>query len=134
MPNRDANARLMLLTMAQIHGIRDEVAALLEDCPELPEESLADLCREARAATGFSKSHIARRGNLARSSLDRVEGEGCPQAGIRTLQQISYAYRIPFVRVVLAQAQIDGISCAPGAKPPPGPSNGKNKKRAGGHD
>ena len=112
----DHNAREMLLSLAMMHGIHKEVEAMLKDCPELPDVTLAKMACEQRKATGMSHSKLAKRGGLARSTIGHLEADDMDAMGAATLQAVSYAYRIPFIRAVLGQLYREDIFCAPGAQ------------------
>lgn len=93
----------MLLALAEQHGIEEQVAALLENKPPLPKEQLGELLRQTRLSRGELCEEVHQRCNISRSQLGFYElGKYPKRPGLRTLQAISYGYRIPFYRVLLA--------------------------------
>ncbi len=92
----------MFLDLAEAHGFRDEVEALLEGRQGPPPEDLSLMLRKHRAKTGITRTETHQRSNISRSRLSQIECGHTRHIGLRTLQAIAYGYRLPFIRVLLA--------------------------------
>jgi transcriptional regulator with XRE-family HTH domain len=92
----------MMLALAVSQGIGPEVAELAKRKRGQRSPSLRVLLSAHRIRTGMLLSDVQKRSNLARSTLNDLEEGHKTSAGIRTLQAISYGYRLPFVRVLMA--------------------------------
>ena len=93
----------MLLALAEHHGIGEEVAAAVKGKRGPKREKLGPMLKAARLARGDNIKRVHERCNLARSTISDLENDESRAApGIRTIQALSYGYRVPFIRVLLA--------------------------------
>lgn len=127
--------RELFIQLAIMHGIGDEVRALLKDRPPPPAIGLGPYLTQRRAASGGLLLQIHKRSGISRSQLTLYEHGQQWSPGIRTIQALSYGYRVPFAEV-LAAAMTDAgpfVPPAPGAprvnKRPPKPTIPEVRKR-----
>jgi len=105
--------RALLLELAAYHGIGEEVAALLQDRPDPLPKSLATLLSTTRARTASTILATFQRSGVARSQISFYESGLQKNPGVRTIQALSYGYRLPFAQVLAAI-----MHDAPAFKPP----------------
>ncbi|WHZ37501.1 helix-turn-helix domain-containing protein [Sagittula sp. MA-2] len=86
----------MLLAIASVYGIREEVAALVADRPDTyTPDSLPDLLRTSRAATGLQRETIHFRCGLSRSQISYYENKHSKNPGLRSLTALADGYGLP---------------------------------------
>jgi hypothetical protein len=101
----EANPDTMLLSLAEWHGLRDEVQAILEDNDGgvfVRHVGLGELLRRQRETRGYKVREIHARSNISKSQLNFYESGFSKNPGLRTIQALSYGYRLPFIRVLMA--------------------------------
>ena len=95
----------MMLALAEMHGLRDEVQALVDGLPEATEPDVGELgllLRRHRNAYGYKIKDVHERSNISRSQLSFYESGQTKNPGLRTIQALAYGYRLPFIRVLMA--------------------------------
>ncbi|WP_299376010.1 helix-turn-helix transcriptional regulator [uncultured Tateyamaria sp.] len=109
-------ATQILLQLAGIHSLRDEVRAALNGKGTKPKpQTLAQLLPAQRIRKGWELKRICERSNLSRSQVSGLEDGTHTEPGLRTIQALAYGYALPFHLVLLAAMQTQGS--APGAQP-----------------
>lgn len=114
----------LFIQLAIMYGIEDQIAALLHDRPAPEPIGLGPLLRQARHAAGGTIAGTHKRSGISRSQLSFYELGQQWSPGIRTIQALSYGYRIPFALVLAAALNDAGPwePAAPGAvRTPKGP-------------
>ena len=107
-----------------MHGLRDQVAALLRDRPEplLCAVPLSKLLTARREALGITRMELAQLAGMAHSRLFDYEnatpGFLLKNPPIRTLEKLANAYQLPFPLVMSAAMREAGLLNAPGAPTP----------------
>lgn len=91
-----------MLALAVAQGIGPEVADMAKGKRGQRSPSLRVLLSAHRIRTGMLLADVHERSNLALSTLNALEQGYQTSAGVRTLQALSYGYRIPFVRILMA--------------------------------
>lgn len=96
--------RALLLFLAEAHGIHNDVRDLLDGVPEIeaPRMGLGALLHEKRKRASLTIEEVHDRSRISRSQLTSYERGQQKNPGLRTLQALSYGYRIPFAYVVMA--------------------------------
>lgn len=107
--------RGVFLELAQMYGLGQEVASLLEDRPDPPAVGLGPLLQDHRARQFGTIKSVHHRAGVSRSQLSFYENGQQKNPGIRTMQALSYGYRIPFPMVLAACVLDAGTFTAPGA-------------------
>lgn len=96
----------LLLSLARMHGLESEVRGLLSDkaVPKLqpPVDGLGPLLTRTRMQTGITVEEIHKRSSISRSQISFYERGYQKNPGLRTIQALSYGYRLPFSQVMMA--------------------------------
>ncbi|MGR3366049.1 MAG: helix-turn-helix domain-containing protein [Sagittula sp.] len=125
----------MLLAVANVYGIRDEVAELVADKPDAyTPDSLSNLLRTSREAMGLQRETIHFRGGLSRSQISYYENKHSKNPGLRSLTALADGYGLPLWLVLCtALGDIRPLrDPAPGAeRKPVQPPVRKRKRPAG---
>lgn len=100
----ELSPRAMMMSLANLHGVGDELAEALRGKPEVlpPHQGLGHLLISARKASGQSIEEVHHRSRISRSQLSFYERGHHKNPGLRTIQALSYGYRIPFAMVLIA--------------------------------
>lgn len=102
LPQRPITPRELFLQMAVHYGIGPEVAALLKGRPVPRQEGLGPTLRNARLSLGGTIHRVFIRSGISRSQLSFYELGGQKNPGVRTIQALSYGYRLPFAKIIMA--------------------------------
>lgn len=95
-------ARDMLLGLADQHGLGDEIAKLLKGRRRPRRQVLSCLLKQRRRELGWNVDKIHERTNLSRSQIAGLETGRHTTPGLRTVQALSYGYRISFAALIVA--------------------------------
>ena len=117
---REGEAREILLALADLHGVRNQIAALLVDKPDPAnsQEVLPVLLRASRHRLGLTIMGMSAKCGLSRSVLS------CFEVGtficyknprFQSMLKLAYGYEIPFPIVVASAMRQMGLLPAPGA-------------------
>lgn len=102
----ELSPRALFLSLAEYHGLRPEVASLLREIGDLRPDrfgkGLAPLLTDARKRHGLTILQVFERSGISRSQLSFYENGHQKNPGLRTIQALSYGYRIPFALVLIA--------------------------------
>jgi hypothetical protein len=103
----ELEAKHLLLSLADMHGIRPEVAQLVKGIGDLrpvnpAARGLGPLLVEARKRSGMTIYQVYGRSGISRSQLAFYENGMQKNPGIRTVQALAYGYRLPFALILLA--------------------------------
>jgi transcriptional regulator with XRE-family HTH domain len=105
---RESHPKALLLTLATLFGIREEVkAALGAKRGPLLTGGLAMMLRRARTMEAMTIEDVHRRSGLSRSQISYIETGQAENIGIATMQNLAVGYGLPFYVVLLA-AMRDG--------------------------
>lgn len=102
-----ANAESLFLDLALLYGIREEVRELLSgaECSIDPDMTMGRRLRQARESQGMTLRQTHARSGISKSQLFFYEDGRQKNPGLRTIQALSYGYRIPFAIVLIAALQ-----------------------------
>lgn len=101
----ETNPTSMLLALARIHGVHDEVEKLLEmknATPRGAKDELGPLLRRQRNTLDWRIRDVHERSNISCSQLSFYESGDTKNPGLRTIQALSYGYRLPFIVTLMA--------------------------------
>lgn len=119
MTNQTLSTRAILIDLAAMYGIREEVEQLIENLASVPSPvSLPTLLSKQRHITGISRNEACRRSNMSKSQAASYEADKLKNPGLRTLTNISKGYGLPFwvvLHAVLLDLGMDPTPSAPGA-------------------
>lgn len=93
-----ASAESLFLDLALLYGIREEVRELLSvaECSIDPDITMGQRLRQARESQGMTLRQTHARSGISKSQLFFYEEGRQRNPGLRTIQALSYGYRIPF--------------------------------------
>lgn len=130
LPVSPITPRQLFLQMAVHFGIGREVAALLQDRPAPEQPGLGPTLRNGRYAWGGTIHGCFVRSGVSRSQLSFYENGGQKNPGVRTIQALSYGYKVPFAAIIMAVLadMAREVPAAPGAAPEPVPVVRKRKR------
>ena len=117
---REGETREILLALAEMHGVRNRIAALLMDRPDPPQCRLPlhMLLRQHRVANGWTKEQVAARMNLPRKLVYELEAgriDHKKNARMATLAAVAIGYQLPLGLILSATLRQAGLLPAPGA-------------------
>lgn len=95
----------LFLSLARYHGIEPEVEALLDGRPKLDVDALpglGEMLLTARRRAHLTIIQVFQRSGISRSQLSFYESGRQKNPGLRTIQALSYGYRIPFALLLTA--------------------------------
>lgn len=105
----ELNPLHLLLSLSDYYGIRPSVEKILEEIDDMrPAKKIAGLSSiltAVRLRNGDTLTKVSERSNISRSQLAFYETGRQKNPGVRTMQALSYGYKIPFSLILLSTMQ-----------------------------